>query len=55
MNVGQLHSTYNPDPNEGRWTLCFVPASSKIEEKQGRRYLTFEEAVEVFETYIEGE
>jgi len=55
VNVGQLHSTYNPDPNEGRWTLCFVPASSKIEEKQGRRYLTFEEAVEVFETYIEGE
>ena len=29
LNVGQLHSTYNPT-NVGRWTLCFVPASHAI-------------------------
>jgi hypothetical protein len=29
-----------------------VPASLKLE---GRRYLTFEEAVEAFEDYIEGD
>ena len=44
INVGQLHSTYNPT-NVGRWTLCFVPASRAI---RGGAYLTFEEAVEAF-------
>ena len=52
VNVGRLHSTYNPDSTQGRWTLCFVPASLKLED---RRYLTFEEAVEAFEDYIEGD
>ena len=55
VNVGQLHSTYNPDPNNGRWTLCFVPASRKILKISGRRHLTFEEAVEAFAPYIQGE
>ena len=55
VNVGQLHSTYNPDPSQGRWTLCFVPASLKLLEKTNRRHLTFEEAVEVFEPYIQGD
>ena len=36
VNVGQLHSTYNPDPIQGRWTLCFIPASFKIIEKTKR-------------------
>ena len=52
VNVGQLHSTYNPDPSEGRWTLCFVPARK---ERTNKRHLTFAEAVEVFEPYIEGD
>ena len=52
VNVGRLHSTYNPDSTQGRWTLCFVPASLNLE---GRRYLTFEEAVKAFEDYIEGD
>jgi len=55
VNVGQLHSTYNPDPTEGRWTLCFVPASDKIQAMHGRRHLTFEEALEVFAPYIQGD
>ena len=51
LNVGQLHSTYNPT-NVGRWTLCFVPASHAI---RGGAYLTFEEAVEVYGDYIIGD
>ena len=52
LNVGQLHSTYNPHPTEGRWTLCFVPGSLAI---RGGAYLTFEEACEVYKDYIIGD
>lgn len=51
LNVGQLHSTYNPT-DVGRWTLCFVPASSAL---RGGHYLTFEEALEVYADYITGD
>ena len=51
LNVGQLHSTYNPT-NIGRWTLCFVPGSRAI---RGGAYLTFEEACEVYKDYIIGD
>jgi hypothetical protein len=52
VNVGQLHSTYNPHPSEGRWTLCFIPGSHKMKYALGRSHLTFEEAVEAFSPYI---
>ena len=51
LNVGQLHSTYNPT-DVGRWTLCFVPSSSAL---RGGTYLTFEEALEVYADYITGD
>ena len=54
LNVGQLHSTYNPT-NVGRWTLCFVPASEALRGGLNGGYLTFEEAVEVYADYIIGE
>ena len=54
LNVGQLHSTYNPT-NVGRWTLCFVPASTAMPKPGGEYYLTFEEALEVYSNYIIGE
>ena len=49
INVGELHSTYNPHPTEGRWTLCFIPASNKIRNGE---YLTFQEALEIYKDYI---
>ena len=52
VNVGQLHSTYNPHPSEGRWTLCFVPGTATI---RGGDYLTFEEAHEVYKNFMIGE
>ena len=42
MNVGQLHSTYNPHATEGRWTLCFFLLKSDY------THLQFDEAVEIF-------
>ena len=52
INAGQLHSTWNPHPTEGRWTLCFVMASKSIRDGY---YLTFEEACEVYKDYIIGD
>ena len=42
INVGQLHSTYNPHATEGRWTLCFFLLKSDY------THLQFDEAVEIF-------
>jgi len=42
MNVGQLHSTYNPDNKEDRWTLCFTLL------KLDNSHLQFDEALEIF-------
>jgi hypothetical protein len=52
VNVGQFHSTYNPHPTEGRWTLCFVPISHKLKYDLGRSHLTFKESLEAFGPYI---
>lgn len=42
LNVGQLHSTYNPDPNKDRWTLSFTLL------KDDGTHLLFNEALERF-------
>ena len=44
INGGQLHSTYNPF-DEGRWTISIVP-------KLNKDYLTWDEAIEIFRSYI---
>ena len=46
LNVGQLHSTYNPNPDTDRWTLSFT-----LLKKDGS-HLLFNEALELFETCI---
>ena len=43
MNVGQLHSTYNPHFSECRWTLSYHILS----QKDGR-HIQFDEALEIF-------
>ena len=45
INVGQLHSTYNPDPNGHRWTLSFTPL------KDGK-IITFNNALKIFESCL---
>lgn len=45
LNVGQLHSTYNPDPNNHRWTLSFTPL------KEGK-LINFDQALTIFESCI---
>jgi hypothetical protein len=47
MNIGQLHSTYNPNMIEDRWTLCFT-----LLNLDGS-HLQFEEAIKIFENYID--
>jgi hypothetical protein len=49
MNIGQLHSTYNPDNAADRWTLCLTLL------KQNGNHLQFEEALRVFENHIDAE
>jgi len=64
LNVGELHSTYNPT-NEGRWTICFVPAyhrektienSSQLlvpsDRHENDSMLPFNEALEIFKDYV---
>lgn len=46
MNIGQLHSTYNPNMTEDRWTLCFTLL------RLDGAHLQFEEAVQIFKDYI---
>ena len=45
MNIGQLHSTYNPHITEDRWTLCFTLL------KSNSQHLQFEEALEIFDSF----
>jgi len=42
LNVGQLHSTYNPHKTEGRWSLCYFLLN------QDNTHLQFENAVNIF-------
>jgi len=46
LNVGQLHSTYNPHPSEHRWTLSFTPL------KDGK-VIKFADALEIFKSCLE--
>ena len=46
INVGQLHSTWNPSPTEYRWTLCFILL-------ENGKQITFQRATEIFKDYIE--
>jgi len=46
LNVGQLHSTYNPDPDNDRWTLSFTLL------KLDGSHLKFDEAIEKFNNII---
>jgi hypothetical protein len=43
LNVGQLHSTYNPDKKECSWTLSY-----HILSKKDNRHIMFDEALEIF-------
>jgi hypothetical protein len=43
MNVGQLHSTFNPHPTECRWTMSY-----HILDKQNNRHIEFDEAISLF-------
>jgi hypothetical protein len=47
VNAGQLHSTFNPDPAQNRWTLSFVPL------KPNGDMILFSEALEIFKDCIE--
>jgi hypothetical protein len=42
LNVGQLHSTFNPDPLQDRWTLSFVIL------RKDNKHVTFKESLEIF-------
>lgn len=44
LNVGQLHDTFNPGPEE-RWTLSFLLEKNK-------KIITFDQAMEIFQDYI---
>jgi hypothetical protein len=48
LNVGQMHSTYNPDEKIGRWTLCFVlkPINSF------KPYIYWNDALGIFKDYL---
>lgn len=46
VNVGQLHSTYNPT-DLPRWTLCFVPG-----RPNGHGYIYWDEALEIYKDYL---
>jgi len=46
LNVGQLHSTYNPNELQDRWTLSFV-----LLKKDGA-HLSFAESLEIFKDII---
>jgi len=48
LNVGQMHSTYNPNKTLGRWTLCFVLKPSNSCEP----YIYWDEALIIFKDYF---
>jgi hypothetical protein len=43
VNVGQLHSTYNPHSTDSRWTITY-----HLLDKKDDRHIDFDEAVELF-------
>jgi hypothetical protein len=45
LNISQLHSTWNPSPDEGRWTLCFTLL-------ENGKTLSFQRATEIFKEHI---
>lgn len=47
LNVGQLHSTYNPDKTQSRWTLSY-----HILGNEDNRHIQFEEALEIFKDVV---
>ena len=47
LNVGQLHDTFNPDPNKSRWTLSFT-----LLHKDGK-HCTFADAMNIFSESID--
>jgi hypothetical protein len=47
INAGQFHSTFNPSPDMGRWTLSFVPLTLD------GNILLFSQALEIFKDCIE--
>jgi hypothetical protein len=47
VNVGQLHSTYNPS-DQGRWTICFILGNAET-----GTYLDWKTAVKKFGYYLE--
>jgi hypothetical protein len=46
LNVGHLHSVYNPNKDQGRWTLCFILL------KNDGSLLEFLDAVEIFKDIV---
>jgi hypothetical protein len=46
INAGQLHSTWNPDHSQDRWTLSFVPL------KLNGDMILFDEALSIFKDCI---
>jgi hypothetical protein len=47
FNAGQLHSTFNANPTQDRWTLSFVPLALDGE------MISFPQALEIFKDCIE--
>jgi len=47
VNVGILHGTNNPNKEEGRWTLCFVPQTKQ------KQFVHWNSALEIFRPYLE--
>lgn len=45
LNISQLHSTWNPSPDEHRWTLCFTLL-------ENNKTLNFDRALEIFKDCI---
>lgn len=51
VNVGQLHSTYNPG-SYGRWTLCFCIGEEVGSKDMKNKFLTWDNAVNKYKEYI---
>jgi len=47
VNAGQLHSTFNPNPDQDRWTLSFIPLTLD------GNMISFSQALEIFKDWIE--
>ena len=51
VNVGQLHSTYNPG-EYGRWTLCFCIGEQVGSRDMKTTFLNWENALDKYKDYI---